>query len=172
MWRPLTSIMVNLCIGIVFISMFMIAEVKQPRIDGFLAPLLRNIGILIMIISGLLMVAASVPLLFSTGPAQIDPKRLLTRHAYSLVRHPIYNSSISLVFGWYLARNATYAFLFFPVVLAGFCLQALYEEINVLEPKFGKKHEAYSLKIPMMFRKSQIILFLILYILVFIGWMF
>jgi len=168
--EPLASIIVNICIIILFICLFMIAEVNQPRISGTWSSPLRVMGVVIMVFSILLLLLTTIHLLNSTGLDQLEPLSLVIKGPYALVRHPLYSGVVTLVLGWYLVRNATYALLVFPLIFILFYRQAVFEERQEQEPKFGSQYTEYKEKVPRMLRIPHAIMMLVLYILSIVEW--
>ena len=169
--EPFASIVVYACVAGLFVCLFMIAEVSQPRFDGFLAYPLMVTGVGIMVLSSLLLLLTTVYLLRSTGIDQLDPKILVIKGPYNLVRHPIYCGIVNLVLGWYLFRHGTYALLVFPFVCILFYMQAIFEEKEELELRFSDQYLVYKKKVPRMLRIPNFILLFILYIIAVIEWL-
>ena len=140
---PLASIVVYTCVTLLFVCLFMIAEVSQPRFDGLLAYPLTVVGIGIMVLSILFLSLTTGYLIRATGIDQLDPTKLGTNGPYNLVRHPIYCGIVNLVLGWYLFRHAAYGLLIFPVIYILFYMQAIFEEKEELELRFTYQYLEY-----------------------------
>lgn len=169
--EPIASIVIYSCVILLFICLFMIAEVNQPRIDAAWLYPLRIIGVVLTIFSILFLLLTTASLLRSTGINQLKPQDLVIKGPYALVRHPLYSGIVTLALGWYLVRNAAYALSVLPLLFILFYRQAIYEEKEILEPKFESQYKAYKEKVPRMYRIPHAILLLVIYIIAIVGWL-
>jgi protein-S-isoprenylcysteine O-methyltransferase Ste14 len=170
--EPLASIVVYTCVTLLFVCLFMIAEVSQPRFDGQFTQMIMVFGVGIVVLSILLLESTTVYLIRATGIDQLDPTKLVINGPYNLVRHPIYCGIVNLVLGWYLFRHAAYGLLIFPVICILFYMQAIFEEKEELELKFSDQYLEYKKRVPRILRIPNFILLFILYIAAVIEWLF
>jgi protein-S-isoprenylcysteine O-methyltransferase Ste14 len=170
--EPLASIVVYTCVTLLFVCLFMIAEVSQPRFDGQFTQMIMVFGVGIVVLSILLLASTTVYLIRATGIDQLDPTKLVINGPYNLVRHPIYCGIVNLVLGWYLFRHAAYGLLIFPVLRILFYMQAIFEEKEELELKFSDQYLEYKKRVPRILRIPNFILLFILYIAAVIEWLF
>jgi protein-S-isoprenylcysteine O-methyltransferase Ste14 len=124
-----------------------VAEQARP-LDGGVAlpPSARTVGIVLMILGGIVAVAAASWFVVAGRgtPAPFDPpRRFVPSGPYRWVRNPMYVGAFGVLAGWGLwQRSLPVALVAVPAALAAHLFVIFYEEPS-LRRRFGAPYERY-----------------------------
>lgn len=103
------------------------------------------ITLIVLVISGLL---AWTGLKIVFGETREEPQ-VITTGVFSIVRHPIYLSSILLYLGFILLSLSLLSVLVWILIIVFYYMISRYEE-KLLTQRFGSAYEEYKKKVPML----------------------
>jgi protein-S-isoprenylcysteine O-methyltransferase Ste14 len=117
----------------------------QPRYVGSIRLFLQALGVLFLVLAITLYATSLRHLLpaFREHFSEFTPSSLVVSGPYRAVRHPIYLSCLIIITGLCLVRSASLSILFLPILWALLRGVSLYEERNILIPKFGDEYLQY-----------------------------
>ena len=138
---------------LILLIIFLIVWIADSFIFGystFLTQYISNyirvpIALIILTISGLL---AGFGLNTVFGKTRKEPQ-VITAGVFSIVRHPIYLSSILLYLGFILLSLSLLSVLVWILIIAFYYVISRYEE-KLLTQRFGSAYEEYKKKVPML----------------------
>jgi len=138
-------------VGILFLlgPWIAIPFLPQPRFIGSFKIVMMIVGSA-LVITGIALYTRSFRALlpaFKDQFSEFTPKVLIVDGPYRYVRHPIYFSSLMILFGLYVVLGATLSLMFLPLCYLILRLVIIYEEKWILEPKFSVQYREYRNKI-------------------------
>lgn len=139
----------QLILLVVFLIIW-IADSFIFKYSTFLAQYVSNyirvpIALIVLVISGLL---AWFGLKIVFGETREKPQ-VITTGVFSIVRHPIYLSSILLYLGFILLSLSLLSVLVWILIIVFYYMISRYEE-KLLTQRFGSAYEEYKKKVPML----------------------
>ena len=138
---------------LIFLAVFLVVWIADSfvfKYSTFLTQYLSNyirvpIALIILVISGLL---AWTGLKIVFGEKREKPQ-VITTGVFSIVRHPIYLSSILLYLGFIILSLSLLSVLVWIFIIVFYYMISRYEE-KLLTQRFGSAYEEYKKKVPML----------------------
>ena len=138
---------------LIFLIIFLIVWIADSfvfKYSTFLTQYISNyirvpIALIVLVISGSL---AWTGLKIVFRETREEPQ-VITTGVFSIVRHPIYLSSILLYLGFILLSLSLLSALVWILIIAFYYMISRYEE-KLLTQKFGSAYEEYKKKVPML----------------------
>jgi len=138
---------------LIFLIIFLIVWIADSfvfKYSTFLTQYISNyirvpIALIVLVISGLL---AWTGLKIVFGETREEPQ-VITTGVFSIVRHPIYLSSILLYLGFIILSLSLLSVLVWIFVIVFYYMISKYEE-KLLTQRFGSAYEEYKKKVPML----------------------
>ena len=139
---------------LIFLVVFLVVWIADSfvfKYSTFLTQYVSNyirvpIALIVLIISGLL---AWTGLKIVFRETREEPQ-VITTGVFSIVRHPIYLSSILLYLGFILLSLSLLSALVWILIIVFYYMISRYEE-KLLIQRFGSAYEEYKKKVPMLF---------------------
>ena len=140
---------------LIFLVVFLVVWIADSfvfKYSTFLTQYVSNyvrvpIALIVLVISGLL---AWTGLKIVFGETREKPQ-VITSGVFSIVRHPIYLSSILLYLGFILLLSLSlFSALVWILIIVFYYMISVYEE-KLLIQRFGSAYEEYKKKVPMLF---------------------
>ena len=138
---------------LIFLVVFLIVWIADSfvfKYSTFLTQYVSNyirvpIALIVLVISGLL---AWTGLKIVFRETREEPQ-VITTGVFSIVRHPIYLSSILLYLGFILLSLSLLSTLVWFIIIIFYYMISRYEE-KLLTQRFGSAYEEYKKKVPML----------------------
>ena len=138
---------------LIFLVVFLIVWIADSfvfKYSTFLTQYVSNyirvpIALIVLVISGLL---AWTGLKIVFRETREEPQ-VITTGVFSIVRHPIYLSSILLYLGFILLSLSLFSTLVWFIIIIFYYMISRYEE-KLLMQRFGSAYEEYKKKVPML----------------------